>query len=154
MYIGSYPTRLMALDREEYPGHVISYAARLFARALVRRIGPHGVNTGQLPVLLILWEQDGVTQAELATRLAVEQPTMAGTLKRLERDGLIKRTPDAADGRQARIQLTRRGRSLEDTLTAAARDTNAAALQGGSAADAAQLIRIIKRVIANLEQDE
>ena len=141
------------LDRQDLPGHVLSYVARLFARALVRRIGPHGVNTGQLPVLLVLWEQDGVTQADLAAKLAVEQPTMAGTLKRLERDGLIKRSPDPDDGRQAHIHLTRRGRLLEDTLTSAARDTNVVALQGISATDTAQLMRTVKRIIANLEQD-
>jgi DNA-binding MarR family transcriptional regulator len=143
----------LSLDRLESPGHVVNYLARLFARALYRRIGPHGVNTGQFPVLLILWTQDGITQAELVAQLAVEQPTMAGTLKRMERDGLIKRVADPADRRQARIQLTRRGRALEDVLTTAARDTNAVALEGLSAADSAQLMRVVKRMVANLEQD-
>lgn len=143
----------MTLNRLDSPGHVINYCARLFARALVRRIGPHGVNTGQFPVLLALWERDGITQAELVAQLAVEQPTMAGTLKRMERDGLIKRVADAADRRQARIQLTRRGRALEDTLTASARDTNAAALDGLTAADTAHLMRVMKRIVANLERD-
>jgi len=140
-------------DRLESPGHAVNYLARLFARALLRRIGPHGVNTGQFPVLLMLWERDGVTQTELVTQLAVEQPTMAGTLKRMERDGLIRRVPDPADGRQSRIQLTRRGRGLEDTLTSAARDTNGVALDGLTSAESAQLMKLVKRMIANLEHD-
>ena len=35
-----------------------------------------------------------------------EQPSMAQMLVRMERDGLIQRTPDATDGRSSRIALT------------------------------------------------
>jgi DNA-binding MarR family transcriptional regulator len=71
----------------------------------------------------------------------------------MERDGLIRRVPDLADGRQSRIQLTRRGRALEDTLISAARDTNSVALDGLTSADSAQLMKLVKRMIANLEHD-
>jgi DNA-binding MarR family transcriptional regulator len=143
----------MAFDRLESPGHVVNYLARLFAGALYRRIGQHGVNTGQFPVLLLLWEQDGVTQASLVEKLAVEQPTMAGTLKRMERDGLIKRVADPNDGRQSHIHLTRKGRALEDALVAGAKDTNAMALAGLTAAECAQFAKLARRMIENLERD-
>ena len=143
----------MAFDRLESPGHVVNYLARLFAGGLYRRIGAHGVNTGQFPVLLMLWEQDGVTQASLVEKLGVEQPTMAGTLKRMERAGLIKRVVDPDDRRQAHIHLTRKGRALEDTLVARAKDTNAIALAGVTAAEAAQFMRVARRMIENLERD-
>jgi DNA-binding MarR family transcriptional regulator len=143
----------MAFDRLESPGHVVNYLARLFASALYRRIGEHGVNTGQFPVLLALWEQDGVTQASLVEKLAVELPTMAGTLKRMERDGLIKRVPDAEDARQSHIHLTRRGRALEEALVTSARETNAVALAGLSPNESGQFMRLVKRMIENLERD-
>jgi len=143
----------MSLDRLESPGHVVNYLARLFARALYRRIGEHGVNTGQFPVLLRLWEQDGITQASLVGELAVEQPTMAGTLKRMERDGLIKRVPDPNDGRQSHIRLTRRGRALEDALVASARETNVVALRGLTVSETTQFMSLLKRMIDNLEHD-
>ncbi len=143
----------MRFDRHRSPGHVINYLARLFAKALYRRIGPYGVTRGQFPVLLVLWEREGATQTELAERLAVEQATMANTLKRMERDGLIERVPDPEDRRQARVHLTPRGRELEEVLTTSARETNAVALAGLSAADTAQLMRLAGRMVANLEQD-
>ncbi len=143
----------MKFDRQQSPGHLINYLARLFARALYRRIGRHGVTRGQFPVLLMLWEQEGVTQTQLAERLAVEQPTMANTLKRMERDGLIERVPDAEDRRQARIHLTPRGRALEEVLTASARETNAVALAGLEPAETQQLLALARRVIQNLERD-
>ena len=143
----------MRFDRHQSPGHVVNYLARLFAKALYRRIGPHGVTRGQFPVLLVLWEEDGWTQSQLAERLAVEQPTMANTLKRMERDGLIERVPDPDDRRQARVRLTRRGRKLEEALTASARKTNAVALEGLSAEETAQLMALARRMVVNLEND-
>jgi DNA-binding MarR family transcriptional regulator len=143
----------MKFDRQQSPGHLINYLARLFAQALYRRIGPHGVTRGQFPVLLMLWEAEGVTQAELAERLAVEQPTMAGTLKRMERDGLIRRVPDADDRRRARVHLTPRGRRLEEVLTASARETNAAALQDVDSEEAEQFLALARRMIGNLRRD-
>ena len=143
----------MSFDRHQSPGHIVNYLARLFAKSLYRRIRQHGVNPGQFPVLLTLWENDGVTQASLVEQLAVEQPTMAGTLKRMERDGLIKRVADPNDGRQSHVHLTRRGRALEDALVASARETNAVALAGLTAAESAQLVRLVKRMIVNLELD-
>ena len=143
----------MKFDRHQSPGHLINYLARLFAHALYRRIGSHGVTRGQFPVLLMLWEREGVTQTELAERLAVEQPTMANTLKRMERDGLIRREPDPEDRRRAHVHLTARGRGLEDVLTASARETNAVAMAGLSAEETRQFLALARRVIQNLEQD-
>ena len=143
----------MRFDRQRSPGYLINYLARLFAKALYRRIAPLGVTRGQFPVLLYLWEVEGMTQAELAERLAVEQPTMANTLKRMERDGLITRVPDPDDRRQARIHLTRRGRGLETALTTRARETNHAALAGLTADEVTQFLALAARVAANLERD-
>jgi DNA-binding MarR family transcriptional regulator len=143
----------MAFDRQKSAGYLVNYLARLFARALYRRIAPHGVTRGQFPVLLVLWEREGATQAGLAERLAVEQPTMANTLKRMERDGLIERVPDPNDRRQALINLTPRGRELEEALTASAREANAAALAGLSPEERTQFLALARRVVASLEQD-
>lgn len=143
----------MKFDRNQSPGYLVNYMARLFAQALFRRIGPHGVTRGQFPVLLMLWETEGATQTQLAERLAVEQPTMANTLKRMERDGLIVRVPDPGDRRQARVHLTPRGRELEEVLTASARDTNAAALMGLGPEERQQFLALARRVVENLERD-
>lgn len=143
----------MKFDRQKSAGYLVNYTARLFAQALYRRIAPHGITTGQFPVLLMLWEQEGATQTQLAERLAVEQPTMANTLKRMERGGLIGRVPDPADRRQARVHLTERGRGLREVLTASARETNAVALAGLSAEETEQFLALARRVIRNLERD-
>jgi MarR family transcriptional regulator for hemolysin len=87
-----------------------SYAVTLAARQLGLLTGAQlsriGVTTGQLPVLLVLFEEDGLTQAELARAVGIEQPTMALTLRRMERDGLVTRTRDSSDARRSHVKLT------------------------------------------------
>jgi DNA-binding MarR family transcriptional regulator len=105
---------------------------------------------GQFAQLLALYEQDGLTQAELCEHVQVEQPTMANTLARMQRDGLIERIPDPADSRRSLVLLTDRARQLEDELVAAARAVNAAATRGLDDAQVAEFMAILATVIDNL----
>lgn len=133
-------------------GYLVNHLARSFARALHHEISPFGVVPGQFAQLLALYEQDDVTQRELCERVRIEQPTMANTLARMERDGLIQRHPDPEDRRQARIVLTEHARSLEPGLTAAARRVNAAAVAGLEPRDVERFVEMLQHLSHNLDE--
>lgn len=80
--------------------------------------------------MLELWNEDGLTQRQLLDRVDVEQATLANTLARMERDGLIERKPHPRDRRAQIIELTDKGRDLERQAIAASRDTDNAMLAG------------------------
>lgn len=141
----------MSLPPDASPGYLVNHLARIFAAALQARIKPMGLSTGVFPVMLHLWQQDGVTQRDLVARVGVEQATMANTLARMERDGLILRRPDPDDGRQRRIWLTERGRGLHADATTAAATENAAVLSGLSTAERDQLIQLLRKAIQTFE---
>ena len=141
------------LPRQSSLGYQVNHLARLLALALRRRIEALGVVPGQFAQLLALYEQDGLTQSELSRRVRIEQPTMAVTLRRMERDGLVERVPDPSDGRRALVMLTAHARRLEPDLTAAAREVNAVALDGLSTSDIDGFMRTLDRLIANLEAE-
>jgi DNA-binding MarR family transcriptional regulator len=130
----------------------VGLMARMFDRELRAVLSRYGVSPGEFPVLLALYDCDGLTQAELARTIAVEQPTMAATLRRMERDDLVARTPDPADARRAEVHLTDRARSLEQPLVDAARSVNRRAVRGLSAEERAVLYRAVDRAGANLGQ--
>jgi DNA-binding MarR family transcriptional regulator len=139
------------LARHSSLGYQVNHLARLLAQALRRRTESSGVVPGQFAQLLALYEQDGLTQRELCERVRIEQPTMAVTLKRMERDGLVERVADPDDGRRARVLLTARSRRLEKRLTAAARDVNAVATEGLTGAEVEAFMATVSKLIANLE---
>ncbi len=85
-----------AYSRESSAGYLVNWAARLLTHALERRL--KGSSAGSMPVFFSLIDGGAQTQKALAHWAAVEQPTMANTLARMERDGLIAREPDPATG--------------------------------------------------------
>lgn len=138
-------------ERDASPGYLANHMARLFALALDARLQALGLRLGAFPALLLLWERDGLTQRDLVRELDIEQPTMAATLTRMERDGLILRTPDEADGRVQRIRLTARGRAIEMPAKAEAQQVNAIALRGFAAAEKTAFLQAMRRIITNFE---
>jgi DNA-binding MarR family transcriptional regulator len=69
-------------------------------------------------VLLPLYEVDGVRMGELARGARLSKQTMTEMIRRLERDGLVERRPDPADGRASLIFLTARSRRFKPTAAA------------------------------------
>jgi len=63
-------------------------------------------------ILLPLFEEDELRMGELARRARLSKQTMTTMVRLLERDGLVKREPDPADGRAALVRLTRRARAF------------------------------------------
>ncbi|WP_421724011.1 MarR family winged helix-turn-helix transcriptional regulator [Bauldia sp.] len=120
--------------------------ARLFAHGLQRRIAPLGLAPAQFMTLLVLWAEDGLTQKELINRLDIEQATMANTLNRMERDGLIRLKPHPNDARSQQVWL----RALRKPATEAAEAQNQAALSTLSEAEQTEFIALMTRVIATM----
>lgn len=133
-------------------GYQVNHLSRLLASALRCRVQTFGVVPGQFAQLLALYERDGRTQAELCRAVRIEQATMANTLNRMERDGLIARTADPDDRRRTLIHLTPKARGLEAVLVASAREVNSAATAGLSDAEIAAFLATMQRMIANLER--
>ena len=135
------------------PGHLISRSARLLSRWGDARVQPMGLAIAQVPVFYALKDGASLTQKELARLAQIEQPTMAQLLARMERDGLIRRTPNPHDKRSSVISLT----SLALNKLPAAREVllegNKVALQGFTDREIVTLCRLLTRVVKNLDSD-
>ena len=134
------------------PGHLISLAARGFTRLSEARLKPLGFGVGQLPVLVALQNGKASTQRDLARFAKIEQPPMAQMLARMERDGLIERTRDPADGRSSRIVLTQAAQERMPEAATTLFQGNREALTGFTDAEAAQLVDLLTRLIGNLDR--
>ncbi|WP_339713899.1 MarR family transcriptional regulator [uncultured Sneathiella sp.] len=142
----------MTFKKEQSAGYLANHMARLFARGLDARIRPLGLSTGIFPALLELWENDGLTQKELVTRLDIEQATMANTLNRMERDGFVTRRKDATDGRVQRVWLTDKARALQAPATTAAAAQNDVVLAQLSEAERVAFLDLMDKAIAAMKE--
>ena len=144
--------RPMDLQVLSTPGHLISLTARGFERLSELRLKPLGFGVGYLPVLVAIKEGKAQSQRDLARFARVEQPSMAQMLARMERDQLVRRTPDPDDGRSSRISLTKVALGRLPEACAVLFQGNREVLSDFTDEEAAQLIALLTRLITNLDR--
>lgn len=91
-------------------------AAHAFGRAYRNLLGRYELTYPQYLVLMVLWEEDGLTVKEIGERLFLDSGTLTPLLKRLEASGRVRRARDRPDERQVSIFLTEAGEALRGTL--------------------------------------
>ncbi len=142
--------RYAHLRLEETVGFLLSDTVRTMTRTFSARIARHGVGMGIFQFLRVLWEDDGLTQVELAERTRVRGASAAGALHQLERRGFVRRRADAHDRRKVRVLLTPKGRQLYDLVMPDIEATNHAMLLGFSGAEQRILKGMLHRMRRNL----
>src|ERR687892_1732741 len=135
-------------------GYLVNRAARLMAQMFSRRLQRHGVALAQWAILLFLYARDGQTQRELSRVVAIEPPTVARTIDRMVRDGLVRREPHPHDGRATCIRLTPRALALRDELAAESVAGNQLAARVLSVDELETLKTLLRRVIDGLTGEE
>jgi DNA-binding MarR family transcriptional regulator len=135
------------------PAALINIAARVFTRLNDRRLRPVGLTFAQVPVLAALGGADALSQKQLVTVARIEQPSMAQLLARMERDGLVRRSPSPDDGRVSLISLTESGLSKVEPVRSALFATSGHALRGFSDREIGVLLDLLGRLVANLDED-
>src|SRR5437762_6804159 len=92
----------------------VAQAYRSLSDSFMDRIGMH---RAQATLLCRLFDQDGMTQSEIAEQLAVQGATVTNMLQRMEEAGLVTRRRDPEDNRLVRVYLTEKGRKQERAIT-------------------------------------
>lgn len=143
----------MTFNRMDSATYLSGQLAKAFTRSLLSRASELGFSPGQLPVLLELWAEDGLTQKQLLDRVGIEQATMANTLGRMQRDGLVERRPHPSDRRAQLVFLTDRAKSLEEKAVSAARDADDALFKGFRRFERELLLEYMRMAIENARKD-
>jgi DNA-binding MarR family transcriptional regulator len=139
-------------DLFDTPVPLINMASRAFSRLGERRVKALGFNIGQLPVLYLLRNGAQMSQKDLAKFAKIEQPSMAQMLARMERDGLIRRTPDPTDGRSSLISLTDAAVAKLPAARQALEEGREQVLSGFSADEVQTLVQLMGRLNQNLDR--
>ena len=91
-------------------------ASRLLTKAYHPLLSEHGLTYPQYLVLLVLWEKDAQPVNDIAKRLYLETNTVTPLIQRMEKGGILTRTKGAKDARQMIVELTKKGKRLQDQL--------------------------------------
>lgn len=88
------------------------------AKEVVRLYKPFldeiGLTYTQYIAMLALWERDGLSVKELGEQLYLDSGTLTPLLKKMESQGLVKRSRNARDERSVTITLSEQGKALRE----------------------------------------
>ena len=99
-------------------------------------------------VLLPLFEEDGLRMGELAARARLSKQTMTTLVRLMERNGLVRRARDPADGRAYLVSLTARSRAFRAVAERVLAGLDGRVASRLSAADRAILTHSLKEVMS------
>lgn len=90
--------------------------AHAFTRAYKPILDKVGFTYPQYLVMLVLWEKAELPVKTIGEQLDLDSGTLSPLLKRLEQNGLIRRTRDSRDERQVIVSLTPKGQSMKGEI--------------------------------------
>lgn len=132
---------------EETLGYALAKSQRKFYHHLRRELVQYNLTPPQFGVLVLLWEQDGLSQVEVGNILEVDRTTLTGIIDRLEKSGLVARKPDPDDRRSKLVYLTQAGREYEELVIPVAEKINHSFSEKFSPQELEQLLGYLKRMI-------
>lgn len=125
-------------------------ASHAYFQKSFQQLNNIGLHPGQPPMLWHIFEEEGLSQKELARRLQVKPPTVNVSLQRMERADYICRRQDEKDQRVSRIYLTEKGRQLASRIGVIMKANEEQITRGLTEAEVCLLSRFLKQLIANI----
>lgn len=113
-----------------------------------------GLYLGQEMVLQHLWQEDKLTQSDLANKIGVQIQTIHKMIRRMEKAGLVTKQADENDGRVSRVHLTDKGHALQPRVEGAWNQLEQQTLADFTVEEQDILKRLLQKLEANLSKTD
>ncbi|TXJ28622.1 MarR family winged helix-turn-helix transcriptional regulator [Brachyspira aalborgi] len=112
------------------------------------------LTSSQMDILIFLLHNENkiVNQRDIENFLSLSNPTIAGTLLRLEKKGFIIRKISSKDKRYKEIYLTDKSRELKDIIFKYIRDNDNKMFSNMSEKEKENLKNIITKILNNIQK--
>ena len=132
-------------------GYLIRRSSNLLLPQMEDLFADLSLTFSQYTVLMALRDGDFTNAADLARNICHDAGSLTRILDQLEERGLITRRRNAADRREVSLALTARGRALIETVLPRVVDFWNTTLEGFSATEIREMIRLLTRLTAAAE---
>ena len=128
-------------------GLVLVETARAWRTKLDQRLRPLGLSQGKWTTLVHLaWGGDKLTQRELASRIGIEEATLAGLLDRLQTDRWIARKTSEHDRRCKTVHLQPRSKKVLTQIFETAHELRQELISDIPAAELVTCMEVLTRI--------
>lgn len=119
---------------------------------LEERLSKYELVKGQARLLLLIKDNDGCTQKELANFVGVKYSSMSERLDKLERNGYIERTADEDNMKFKRIFITSAGKTAVIQCRKILKEVDEQMFKGMTKKDKAQFEGYLNKIMKNLSR--
>jgi DNA-binding MarR family transcriptional regulator len=139
--------RLRKLRLQDYLPYRLSVATNAVSRLIARAYeSKFALKIPQWRLIAVLADEGPLTQQELCGRTLMDKVTVMRAAQGLLARRLIRRLPNAEDGRSHRLIMTAAGQRLYDQIVPMALEYQARLLTGIERADIARLEQMLRRL--------
>jgi DNA-binding MarR family transcriptional regulator len=144
------PLKGGAIDFDRYAFYLIAHADHRYSQAMAAALARHRLSRPKWRALGALGQRDGATIGEVAEITLLKRSTLSRVVARLEREGLVRRRPRAADQRNVEVHITAAGRRALAAIMIVTAGQYRRAVAGIARQDVERLCAVLRRIIANL----
>ncbi|MEK4029780.1 MULTISPECIES: MarR family transcriptional regulator [Bacillaceae] len=116
-----------------------------------QKLSPFNIAPEQNLIMMLLWEEDGLNQNEIAEKLNKDKTNIARMVFNLEQKGLIRRISNEQDRRSLRVYLTNEGKELGNHVVPIAEEFNELICKGISKEELTEVRRILSKMCLNVQ---
>ena len=115
------------------------------------KLEPYNLAPEQNLIMMLLWEQDGLYQHQIVSRLEKDKTNIARMASNLEKKGFIKRIHCLDDRRSLKLYLTSCGKKLGEEVIPLAENFNEVVCKGISKEELLQMEKILEKINKNVQ---
>lgn len=134
------------------PLKIMIFITRMHRKRLEKVLEGTGLHPAQHRLLMTLSDNQFSSQSEIAALMEVSSATVAVSLKKLERDGYIRKKPKEEDSRANFVSLTPKGENIVFESKEIFETVDKQVIQGFSEAEMISLRKFLRRIYNNLSE--
>lgn len=138
------------MDKNEHSiARWISILYRYGQGYMGKNIESYNIGSGQYIFLIALYKKEGISQEQISEHLKVDKATTARAIKRLEKEGYIRRAIDENDKRAYKIYLTQKALNIKSELYGVIRKWENMLSSGLSESEKEIFLKMLKTMAEN-----
>ncbi|PLS18320.1 MarR family transcriptional regulator [Bacillus sp. M6-12] len=140
----------MKLSWADYISIAIHQTDLTLTSYIKNKLAPFNLAPEQNLILMLLWEQDGLSQNDIAEKLDKDKTNIARMVLNLEHKGFIERTISQHDRRSLKVYLSDKGCALGNEIIPITEEFNQLVTNGVTEDELKEFSRILTKMRNNV----
>ncbi|MGP4068131.1 MarR family winged helix-turn-helix transcriptional regulator [Halobacillus sp. B29] len=142
----------MKLSFEDYISIKIHRTDLKLTNYIKSRLEPYNLAPEQNLIMMLLWEEDGLNQRQIARKLNKDKTNIARMASNLESKGFITRNYSSEDRRSLELYLTPTGSELREEILPVTEEFNKIATKNLTSREKEQLEHLLNKIDQNFNE--